>query len=93
MKLEDSCNPPASITNPTGLTDQTYMLTDPNHPQYTPADFVVSPSYCDIKYEVTVTPFKNFDDADTSAVQPSGDKTFDFEYSTDDSPITHPDEG
>ena len=88
MTLEDSCNPPASISNPPGLQDQVYTLTEPNHPQYTPIDFQAVPSYCPIVYEYSWTPLKDANNVDDSAVSGSGDKTFDFFYDKDDAPVT-----
>ena len=58
MTLKDSCNPPVSISNPNGLQNQVYTLTDPDHPEYTPLDFVADPSYCQLEYTYSWTPLE-----------------------------------
>ena len=86
MTLKDSCNPPASITAST-LEAQEYILTDTLKAAYTPDDFTVVPSYCDVIYSYDVGSVLDATNDPSSAVTGSDDKTFNFFYDRDSAPV------
>jgi len=76
IKMIDICDPPTSLTA-SDLTDQVVTITDANHPDYTPANFVtIVPADCPYTYTWATTDLSN---ELGSAISRVGD-TFSFFY-------------
>ena len=54
ITLVDPCNPPASVVA-SSVADQEYTITDTSR-DYKVADFIVTPSFCQVDYTVTIDP-------------------------------------
>ena len=83
--LEDPCNPPDKITVPP-LENQSYTIADPSATPYLHADFQVVPNVCELRYVYTETKFTDDAGNQANAITRS-DKTFNFFYNADLSPI------
>jgi len=55
LTLVDVCDPPKSLVAAT-LEDQSYTISDKNHPDYTHPEWTVAPAYCPVSYEYDYTP-------------------------------------
>ena len=85
MTITDPCDPPASISPPVpGLVDQSYTLTDPSAPDYVHAEFTTDPAFCEITYSYNIDPLDN---GLSAVTQSGGDRTFQFFYDNDNTPI------
>jgi len=68
--VTDPCDPPTSITM-VPLEDQTYIIYNDGNPSYTISPVIISPEYCPYTVETKISYFKDFNDADQTAISQS----------------------
>ena len=89
--LTDPCDPPATFTME-ALTPQEYIIYNDGNPSYTRPSVVIVPDYCPYNIDMNISNFKDYKDADQSAISQSSpddatDPTFYFQWLQDLSPM------
>ena len=85
--LVDPCDPPTSITAAT-LTNQSYTITQNDHPGYTHPAFTISPAYCTFDYSYNIADISNLAAGTSAITQATGDDTtFKIHYDSDLLPV------